>query len=110
LMLAVAAGAAAGVELAAPPELESAAVLTGSFAELVFATAASDCIQVAIAVAVLLVIDSITSEVTAVHGSRESVLPATSSPVMRWTRLPVGSVTSQMYESLVPSFSFAGTM
>src|SRR5690606_4456203 len=107
LMLAVAAGAAAGVGFAAAPEDESAAVLTGSFAEVVFATAASDCIQVAISVAVLPVIDCITSGVTAVQGSRESVLLASSSPVMRWTRLPVGSVTSQMYDTLVPFFSFA---
>ena len=46
--------------------------------------------------AALLAIDCATCGVKAAHGSLPPLADTTSSPVMRFTRLPVGSVTSQM--------------
>jgi hypothetical protein len=54
--------------------------------------------------------DCATDGVIAAHGSLEAWPATTSSPVMRLTRLPVESVTSQMYDTLVPLLSFAATM
>ena len=52
--------------------------------------------QAAKELAALPAIDCATCGVSAAHGSLEALPATTSSPVMRLTRLPVGSVTSQM--------------
>ena len=60
--------------------------------------------------AVLSAMLCVTAAVTATHGSFAVPAGAISWPVMRLTRLPVGSVRSQMYVTLVCVRSFEATM
>jgi len=63
-----------------------------------FATAGAPCVgsQVAIEVTVLVLIDCTTAADTAAQGSLLLPVEAVSSPLTRWTPLPVPSVTSQI--------------